>query len=82
MSWLYVEIKNKFMNTIALRILLLVAHFMVSAIIVSYIGDIMSQNIDMGSLFLLGLSISLIIVSIIKHAENFLLYIKNKNTKL
>jgi hypothetical protein len=77
-----VEIKNKFMNTIALRILLLVAHFMASAIIVSYIGDIMSQNIDMGSLFLLGLSISLIIVSIIKHAENFLLYIKNKNTKL
>jgi hypothetical protein len=54
---------------------------MVSAIIVSYLGDLMSQNIDMVSLFLLGLSVSLIIISIIKHAENFLLYIKNKNTK-
>ncbi len=69
------------MNTIVVRILLLASHLMVSAIIVSYLGHIMSQNIDMGSLFLLGLSLSLIMVSIIKHAENFLLYIKNKNTK-
>jgi len=76
-----VGIKNKFMNTIVIRILLLASHLMVSAIIVSYLGDLMSQNIDMVSLFLLGLSVSLIIISIIKHAENFLLYIKNKNTK-
>ncbi len=69
------------MNTIPIRFLLLVAHFMLSAIIVSYIGNIMSQDIDMGSLFLLGLSISLVIVSIIKHAESFIIFIKNKNTK-
>jgi hypothetical protein len=42
----------------------------------------MSQNIGMILSLLLGLSISLIMISIIKHIGNFLLIIKNKTTKL
>jgi hypothetical protein len=69
------------MNT-TLRFLLLILHFAVSAICVYYIGDMMSQNIGMILSLLLGLSISLIMISIIKHIGNFLLIIKNKTTKL
>lgn len=66
----------------ALRFLLLLTHSAVSAVLMYYIEDLMSQPIDMGSLLALGLALSLVMISIIKHTGNFLLFIKNKKPQL
>lgn len=66
----------------AFRFILLLVHFAVAAVTVYYIGDLISQEKDMVSVLLLGLSLSLMMVSIIKHIGNFLSFIKNKTTQL
>ena len=68
--------------TTTFRFILLLIHVAISAISVYYIGDLMSQQLDMFSVLALGLLLSLIMISIINHTKNFLLFIKNKTKQL
>jgi uncharacterized membrane-anchored protein len=62
---------------LALNFILLLIHYVVSALLCAYIGDYISQPLNIGLVLLGGLSFSLIMVSLIKHTSQFILRIKN-----
>lgn len=62
---------------LALRFILLVTHFILVGIMVYYIGDLMSQSLNI--LLVLGMWIAVValIVTIIKHCLEFIIHFKN-----
>lgn len=64
------------MNT-ALRFILLLLHLAVVAIIVYYVGDIMSTNIHMARVLANTIVLVGLIYSVIMHTKQFIIHFKN-----
>jgi len=63
---------------ITFRFLLLVIHLVLTAIGLKYLGDFISQPVNILIVLLGGVIYSLVIIAFIVHIKNFLLFIKTK----
>ena len=66
----------------ALKFLLLLIHYVVVAVIVYYLGDLMSKDTSGVGVGPNALVLLLLIISVIQHTKQFILSFKNKNTQL
>ena len=62
---------------LALHFILLLVHYAVSALLCAYIGDYISQPLNIGLVLLGGLIVILISISLILSTLQFILTIKN-----
>lgn len=66
----------------ALRFILLVLHIALAGVVMYYIGDFMSQPINILLILLAGLVYSGIMITISLHVYQFILSFKNKTEQL
>ena len=62
----------------ALKFLLLLVHYVVVAVIVYYIGDLMTKDVSGVGVGPNTLVLLLLIISVISHTKQFILSFKNK----
>lgn len=67
---------------LALKFLLLLVHYVVVAVIVYYVGDLMTKDTSGVGVGPNALVLLLLIISVIQHTKQFILSFKNKNTQL
>lgn len=66
----------------ALRFLLLLVHYVVVAVIVYYVGDLMTKDTSGVGVGPNALVLLLLIISVIQHTKQFILSFKNKTEQL